>query len=115
MCVTIYHNPNCSKSRATLALLKERGIAPKICEYLKTPPSTEQIADLLKMLSLAPRDLIRRKETAYAEAGLDDQTLTESQLITAIHDNPILLERPIVVSRKGAVIGRPPENILSIL
>ncbi len=108
---TIYHNPRCSKSRQTLALLTERGIEPDIVEYLHTPPSPATLKSLLAMLGLAPRELMRQKEAAYTEAGLSNPDLTDDQLIQAMTAHPILIERPIVVQGDRAVIGRPPENI----
>ncbi len=113
--VTIFHNPRCSKSRRTLALLHERGIEPEIVDYLKNPPETQEIARLLKLLGLSAREFIRRKEAAYAEHGLDAEALDEAQLIEAMRRHPILIERPIVVVGAAAAIGRPPENVLPIL
>ena len=115
MAVTIYHNPRCSKSRATLKLLEERGIAPEIVEYLKTPPDAATLDGLLTKLGLEPRDLMRRKESPYRENGLDDEDLTRDALIAAMVANPILIERPIVVSGAKAALGRPPEAVLDIL
>lgn len=113
--VIIFHNPRCSKSRATLALLRERGIEPKIVEYLKTPPSREELESLLERLGLAPRELMRKKEKVYRELGLDDPALGREWLLDAMLENPILIERPIVVVGDKAAIGRPPENVLEIL
>jgi arsenate reductase (glutaredoxin) len=113
--VTIYHNPRCSKSRQSLALLEEKGIAPKVVEYLKTPPSAAELKRILKMLSLKPRDIIRKGEQAYAELGADDGSLTDDELIALMVENPILIERPIVVADGNAAIGRPPEAVLKIL
>ncbi len=115
MAVTIYHNPRCSKSRATLKLLEERSIAPEIVEYLKTPPDAATLDGLLKMLGLEPRDLMRRKEAPYRENGLDDEGLSREALIAAMVADPILIERPIVVSGGKAALGRPPETVLDIL
>ena len=115
MAVTIYHNPRCSKSRATLALLTERGIDPVVVRYLETPPAADTLRGILAMLGLGPRDIMRRKEAAYRAADLDDPDLDDEQLIAAIVDNPVLLERPIVVSDGRAAIGRPPETVLEIL
>ena len=115
MTVTIYHNPRCSKSRATLKLLEERGIAPEIVEYLKTPPDAATLDELLTKLGLEPRNLMRRKEAPYRENGLDDETLTREALIAAMVADPILIERPIVVSGGKAALGRPPEAVLDIL
>jgi arsenate reductase len=115
MTVTIYHNPRCSKSRQTLALLEERGIAPRIVDYLKTPPSAAELKGILKTLGLRPRDLMRKGEPRYAELGLKDRDLDDDALIALMVANPILIERPIVVSGGKAAIGRPPESVLEIL
>jgi len=115
MPVTIYHNPRCSKSRQTLELLREKGVEPEIVEYLKTPPDAGTISNLLDMLGLEPRELMRRKEAAYKEAGLDDDGLSRDALIQGMADNPVLIERPIVVKGKKAVLGRPPENVLELV
>lgn len=115
MKATIYHNPRCSKSRATLALLRENGVEPSIVEYLKTPPDTETIAELLNATGLSPRALMRTNEAKYAELGLDDPYKTEAELIAAMAENPILIERPIVVTDKGTRLCRPPEKVLEIL
>ena len=115
MKVTIYHNPRCSKSRQTLALLEGKGIEPEIVEYLTTPPGRDQLSRILDLLNLKARDLMRRKEAVYQEKGLDDAALTEAQLIEAMIENPILIERPIVLANGKAAIGRPPENVLDIL
>jgi arsenate reductase len=113
--VTIYHNPRCSKSRQTLALLRERGIEPAIVEYLETPPSAAALADILKLLGLAPRQLMRRKEAPYTALRLDDASLDEAALIQAMVDNPVLIERPLVLANGKAALGRPPESVLAIL
>jgi arsenate reductase (glutaredoxin) len=115
MAVVIYHNPRCTKSRETLALLEGRGIQPRIIEYLKTPPSAAELKALLAKLRLKPRELMRKKEAVYAELGLDDPKLTDDALIKAMVANPILIERPIVVSGNKAALGRPPEAALAVL
>lgn len=115
MKVTIYHNPRCSKSRATLKLIEEQGYAPVVVEYLKTPPSAATLKKLLKQLGLKPRDLVRKNEPAYKEAGLDKPDKDDEAVIAAMIKHPILIERPIVVVDDKAVIGRPPENVLKIL
>ncbi len=115
MSVTIYHNPRCSKSRQTLELLKTEGIDPEIIEYLNTPPDKATLKKILKLLNLKPRDLMRKKEATYKEAGLDDDSLSDEELIDAMIETPILIERPIVLANDKAVIGRPPENVLDIL
>ena len=115
MSVTIYHNPRCSKSRQTLALLEERGVEPEIVRYLETPPSAEELRAILDLLGVGPRELMRKKEKVYAELGLDDPALDEDALIAAMVANPILIERPIVVADGKAAIGRPPERVLDIV
>ena len=115
MSVKIYHNPRCSKSRQTLALLEEKGVSAEVIEYLKTPPSTEELSEILTMLGMAPRDLMRKKEAPYKEQGLDDPGESNEALIAAMHANPVLIERPIVVANGKAAIGRPPEQVLDIL
>ncbi|MFN3233241.1 MAG: arsenate reductase (glutaredoxin) [Alphaproteobacteria bacterium] len=115
MSVTILHNPRCSKSRQTLALLEEKGIDPEIVEYLKTPPTADEITAILKQLDMAPRDLMRKKEAPYKELNLADDSLSEDDLITAMVENPILIERPIVLANSKAAIGRPPESVLDVL
>ena len=113
--VTIYHNPRCSKSRQTLALLEERGISPNVVLYLETPPDAARLKWLLESLDMQPRDLMRRKEGVYKELGLSDHTLADDDLINAMINNPILIERPLVVSGARCAIGRPPESVLEIL
>ena len=115
MAVTIYHNPRCSKSRETLALLQDRGIAPRVVEYLTATPDAATLDGLLKKLKLEPRDLMRRKEAPYRELGLDDPGLSREALIAAMVEHPILIERPIVVNGARAALGRPPEKVLEIL
>ena len=115
MHTTIYHNPRCSKSRQTLALLEERGIGPRVVDYLKTPPSAAELKTILKKLGLRPRDLIRKGEPLYAELGLKDRDLDDDALIALMVVNPILIERPIVLSGGKAAIGCPPESVLEIL
>ena len=113
--MVIYHNPRCSKSRATLKLLQERGIEPQIIEYLKTPPSASRLKELLAMLDMSPRDLMRKKEQPYKELGLANESLDDDALVSAMVDNPILIERPIVVTDGKARLGRPPEQVLELL
>ena len=115
MPVTIYHNPKCSKSRQTLELLRARGLEPQVVEYLKTPLDEAQIEALLEKLGIEPRALMRTQEDAYREAGLADPKLTHQQLVAAMAEHPILIERPIVVNGARAAIGRPPEKVLDIL
>ena len=114
MSVTIYHNPRCSKSRQTLALLQDKGIEPEIVEYLKTPPSADEIAAILKKLGIEPRALMRTKEAPYKELGLADVS-DDKALIEAMAENPVLIERPIVIKGAKAALGRPPEQVLEIL
>ena len=111
---TIYHNPRCTKSRNTLELLREKGIEPEVIEYLKDPPSAAELKAIVEKLGIDPQALIRKGEDIYKEkyAG---KTLTAAQWIAAMVDHPILIERPIVVRGKRAVIGRPPENVLTLL
>ncbi|MEI7310100.1 arsenate reductase (glutaredoxin) [Pectobacterium carotovorum] len=114
--VTIYHNPRCSKSRETLALLQEHNITPDVVLYLDTPPDAATLAQLIKQLGFtSARELMRTKEEIYQQLGLSDAGLTEAQLIQAMIDNPKLIERPIVVAQGQARIGRPPEQVLEIL
>lgn len=113
--VVIYHNPRCSKSRQTLQLLQDQGIEPKVVDYLQTPPSQAELKRILQLLRIEPRDLMRRKEAEYQDAGLDDPALTREQLIRALHEHPRLIERPIVLANGKAALGRPPEQVLEIL
>ena len=115
MSVTIYHNPRCSKSRQTLALLEEKGVAPDIVEYLKTPPSAAELKAILKKLGLKPQEIVRTTDARYAELGLKERAVSEDDLIALMAKNPILIERQIVVSGNKAAIGRPPETVLAIL
>lgn len=115
MSITIYHNPRCSKSRQALALLRDKGIEPEIVEYLKTPPDAATLAQLLDRLGLEPRELMRTREPEYKSSGADDPSLDRAALIALMVAHPKLIERPIVVSGKRAVIGRPPERVLDIL
>jgi arsenate reductase len=113
--VTIYHNPRCSKSRQTLELIRAQGLEPRIIEYLKTPPSAEELGQILDLLGCEPRDAIRNNEIEYEQQGLDDTSLSREQLIDAMIEHPILIQRPIVLVNGKAVIGRPPELVLEIL
>ena len=112
---TIYHNPRCSKSRAALAILEQKGIDYSVVEYLKNPPTKKELADILSKLGISARTLIRKKEPIYKTEGLDNETLSENELVSAMVTHPILMERPIVVANGRAVIGRPPENVLAII
>ena len=112
MPITLYHNPRCSKSRAALALLEERGVHPRIVEYLKTPPDAAELARIVALLEMRPRDLLRPKEAR--EAGVDP-ALADAVLIDAMVANPAVIERPIAVSDDDARLGRPPERVLELL
>jgi arsenate reductase len=115
MTVKIYHNPRCSKSRQTLQLIQEQGIEPEIIEYLKTPPSAEELDDILRKLAIEPRDLMRKKEAEYKATGMNNETLDREALIKGMVATPKLIERPIVLANDKAAIGRPPEDVLTIL
>lgn len=109
----IYHNPRCSKSRQTLALLQENHVSFEVIEYLKQPPSYEELQDILRKLNKRPKDLLRTKESIFSELNLDLEN--DEAVIQALLEHPILIERPIVVTAERAVIGRPPELVLDIL
>ncbi len=115
MPVEIFHNPRCSKSRQTLALLRENGVEPVVVEYLSTPPTKEQLTEVLRLLDMAPRDLMRKGEAEYKDNNLGDASLSEDALLQAMVDHPKLIERPIVFANGKARIGRPPESVLEIL
>jgi arsenate reductase len=112
--VTIYHNPRCSKSRSALALLQDRGVEPTIIEYLQTPPDRAELRALIAKLGIAPEQFVRKGEGVYRER-FKGRTLTDEQWLEALAENPILIERPIVVKGDRAVIGRPPERVLEIV
>ena len=111
----IYHNPRCSKSRQTLEILNQKDVNTEVVLYLENPPSIEEVTSILQKLGLDPRDVIRKGEEEYKLLNLKDQSLTENELITFMSENPKLIERPIVIKGNKAVIGRPPENVLSII
>lgn len=115
MDVTIYHNPDCGTSRNTLALIRHAGIEPKVIEYLKTPPSREELAGMIRDAGLSVREAIREKGTPYAELGLGDPALSDDQLMTAMLEHPILINRPFVVTPLGTRLARPSEAVLDIL
>ena len=115
MLVTIFHNPRCSKSRQTLSLIQEKNIDINIIEYLKTPPDISQLRQILKQLGYEPRQLMRKSEQIYKDLDLGNENKTAEDLIIAMTQHPILIERPIVLSGEKAVIGRPPESVLTIL
>jgi len=113
--VRIYHNPNCTKCRLTMGILDDKGIDTTVVEYLNTPPNKDELSEVLDLLDLEPRELMRKHEAPYTENNLDDAALTREQLIQAMIDHPILIERPIVINGNKATIGRPPEKVLEIL
>ena len=115
MAVTIYHNPRCSKSRQTLSLLQEKNINLTIIEYLKNPPDISQLKRILKTLGYEPRQLMRTSEQIFKDLDLQNENKTDDDLVNAMVKNPILIERPIVLSGEKAAIGRPPESVLNIL
>ena len=112
--VVIWHNPRCSKSRETLKLLQDAGVEPEIVEYLKTQPDRAEIKRVLGMLGVPAIDLMRRKEKRFKELGLDAST-DEAQLVAAMADNPVLIERPVVLQSDRAALGRPPEAALAVI
>lgn len=115
MTTTIFHNPRCSKSRATLSLLQDKGIEPDIRLYLEDPPSATELEEILSLLERKPRELMRKGEAEYKEQGLADTTLSDAELIAAMAATPKLIERPIVMANGKAAVGRPPESVLDIL
>jgi arsenate reductase len=115
MSVTIYHNPHCGTSRNTLAMIRQGGVEPTIIEYLKTPPTRERLVELLKAMAISARQLLREKGTPYKALGLDDMSLSEDALIDHMLKEPILINRPIVVTEKGVRLCRPSEAVLALL
>ncbi len=113
--IVIYHNPDCGTSRNTLAMIRNAGIEPQVVEYLKTPPSRELLVQLVDRMGVSLRELLREKGTPYAELGLQDESLTDDQLLDAMMEHPILINRPIVVSPMGVKLCRPSEAVLDIL
>jgi arsenate reductase len=113
--VVIYHNPNCSTSRKVLGMLREAGTQPRIIEYLKTPPSRTELLDLLRQMEMAPRALLRRRGTPYEAMGLGDPAKSDDALIDAMLEQPILIERPIVVGPRGVRLCRPVERVYEVL
>lgn len=111
----IYHNPRCSKSRGAMELLRGRGIEPTVITYLDTPPTAAELRELLSMLDMTPRELVRTGEAEYTELGLAEPGITDGTLIDAMATHPRLIERPIFVHAGRAVIGRPPERVLDLL
>lgn len=112
---TIYHNPRCSKSRQTLAILQEKGIEPEIVLYLETPPCIAELEILVTKLGIQPRDLLRKGEDEYKQLGLKNPDLGETDILDAMARHPKLIERPIVLKGNKAVLGRPPENVLDLI
>jgi arsenate reductase len=115
MSIRILHNPRCSKSRQTLQILNDNNQQVEIIEYLKTPPTANELREIIGMLGISPRQLLRTGEAEYKEAGLADQSLTAEQIIAAMLKYPKLIERPIVINNGPARLGRPPEQVLEIL
>ena len=115
MAVTIYHNPDCQTSQAALQAIEATGEAPEIIEYLKTPPSRETLIELLDVMGMKPRDLLRKKGTPYAELGLDDPALDDEEILDQMIEHPILINRPIVVTDKGVRLCRSPGDVEAIL
>ena len=113
--ITIYHNPRCSKSKATLELITSMGITPIVKLYLEEPISYDELSNVLDKLNITPRELLRKTESLYEKYDLDNNILDDSEMIKLMIENPILIERPIVIRNKGAIIGRPPENVLKII
>ncbi len=113
--IRIFYNPKCSKCQLTMEILDNKGITPSVVEYLNTPPDSAELTSVLDMLGLEPRDLMRKHEAPYKENDLDNPDLSREQLIQAMIDHPILIERPIIINGKKATIGRPPEKVLDIL
>lgn len=115
MTITIYHNPACGTSRNTLAMIRQSGEEPEVIEYLKTPPSRARLVELIAAMGITPRELLRQKDTPYAELGLDDPKWTDDELIDLMLEHPILINRPIVVTPLGVRLARPSEAVLDIL
>ena len=115
MPVTIWHNPRCATSRRVLAMIRNKGIEPHVVEYLKTPPSIKEIKAVLAKLKVEPRGLLRRKEPAYRAEKLDDEKLSDAAIIRAMIEHPILIERPVVLAGRRAVLARPPERVFEVI
>ncbi|MCK5394371.1 MAG: arsenate reductase (glutaredoxin) [Gammaproteobacteria bacterium] len=113
--VRIFYNPNCSKCRLTMGILNDKGVQISVVEYLNTPPNNAELNEVLDLLGIEPRELMRKHEVPYKENNLDNPDLSREQLIQAMIDNPILIERPIIINGNKATIGRPPEKVLDIL
>ena len=115
MTVTIWHNPKCATSRKVLGLIRASGVEPEVVDYVNAAPSAAAIKAALKAMAMKPRDLLRRRGTPYDELGLGDESLSDAALVAAMHAHPILIERPVVQSPKGARLCRPPERVQEIL
>ncbi|MBV4398019.1 arsenate reductase (glutaredoxin) [Advenella alkanexedens] len=113
--ITIYHNPQCGTSRNTLAMIRNSGVEPQVIEYLKTPPSREELMSLVQAIGLSLRDVLRQKGTPYDELGLGNPALTDAQLLDVVAQYPILIQRPIVKTPLGVRLCRPSERVLEIL
>ncbi len=113
--VRIFHNPDCSKCRLTMGILNDKGVNATVIEYLNTPPDFAELTEVLDLLEIEPRELMRQHEAPYKEHSLSNPELSREQLIQAMIDNPILIERPIIINGNKATIGRPPEKVLDIL
>lgn len=115
MPVTIWHNPRCATSRRVLQMIRNKGIEPHVVEYLKTPPSAKEIKTVLAKLKLGARGLLRKKEADYRKEGLDDERLSDAAVIRAMVDHPVLIERPVVLAGRRAVLARPPERVFEVI
>jgi arsenate reductase (glutaredoxin) len=115
MPVTIWHNPRCGTSRRVLEMIRNKGIEPHVVEYLKTPPTAKELKAVLAKLKIAARDLLRKKEPDYRKQGLDDEKLSDAAAIRAMTDNPVLIERPVVLAGRRAVLARPPERVFEVI
>ena len=115
MTITIYHNPSCGTSRNTLAMIRQSGEEPEVIEYLKTPPSREKLVELIAAMGMTPRELLREKGTPYAELNLGDPKWSDDEILDFMLAHPILINRPIVVTPRGAVLARPSEAVLELL
>jgi arsenate reductase len=115
MPVTIWHNPRCATSRRVLQMIRNKGIEPHVVEYLKTPPSAKEIKAVLAKLKIGARDLLRRKEPAYRAEGLDDEKISEAAIIRVMTEHPVLIERPVVLAGRRAVLARPPERVFEVI
>jgi arsenate reductase (glutaredoxin) len=113
--VTIWHNPKCSTSRKVLDMIRAKGIEPTVVDYVKSPPSVADLKAVLKEMGARPRNLLRRRGTPYDELGLDDERLGDAALVAAMHEHPILIERPVVRAPKGTRLCRPPERLEDII